>query len=402
MQAADPASMDLRVLNKLLDVCKSSVFLSRDMAAFLGSIMSNLDFIWSRELPTAAVDGIHFWWNPEFFMSLDPDSRNTVLRHELWHVARLHMVRQGGRDPGDWNKACDHVINNDLKKEGAYMGGFPYLMDPQYDNMAEEDIYDHLQSLPTVPFNAFGPGSGLDMFPISQADKNKIVQTVVTAIQQAKMSGAGHVPGDITEMVEQFLKPVIPWQTVLQRWFSEMLEEDYTWAKPNRRFDDVYLPGRKLEMGRLENLRWYIDVSGSITMSHATRFKSELKFVKDTFRPEKLTVVQFDTKIQRKDTWEEDDEFERLEITGRGGTSLDCVHRDMLEEKPTAAIIFSDMECSPMDARGVEDIPVLWVRLGRRGHTPSFGDVVEIDENPCATSRNSALPQRPFFGSCFS
>ncbi|MFP3624830.1 VWA-like domain-containing protein, partial [Burkholderia sp. SIMBA_051] len=77
------------------------------------------------------------------------------------------------------------------------------------------------------------------------------------------------------------------------------------------------------------------------------RFGSELKFVKETYNPEKLSIVQFDTRIQRTDTWGEDDPFEKIEIIGRGGTHLECVRRDMLEENPTAAIIFTDMQCRP-------------------------------------------------------
>jgi predicted metal-dependent peptidase len=383
MEAADPSSLDQRTLGKLLDICMSSVFLHSGTAAFLGSIMSSLEFIWTRQLPSAATNGIHLYWNPDWFMQLRPQDRNTVLRHELWHVARLHMLRAGNRDPEVWNQACDYIINNDLKKEQCDFS-FGGLVDSQYDDMAEEDVYDQLmaQHNGAIPnFGAWGAGMGTDMVPLDNAQKNQVIQKVVTAVQQAKLHGAGQVPGGITEMLDQFLKPVIPWQTVLQRWMSEMLEEDYTWAKPNRRFQDIYLPGRKMEMGRLENLWWYIDVSGSITTDHAIRFKSELKFVKDTFKPEKLSVAQFDTAIQRTDVWEEDDEFEKLEIIGRGGTSLDCVARHMLEEKPTAAIIFSDMECSPMDPTGLQDIPILWVCLpSRHGHKPVFGDVVEIQE----------------------
>lgn len=383
MEAADPSSYDSRMLGKLLDICKSSVFLQSGTAAFLGSIMSSLEFIWTREIPTAATDGINLWWNPDWFLQLKPEDRNTVLRHELWHVARLHMLRAGNRDPHVWNAACDYIINNDLRKERCDFS-FGGLVDSTYEDMAEEDVYDKLmaQHNGAMPnFGAWGQGTGGDMLPLDAKQKNQVVQKVVTAIQHAKMSGAGTVPGDIRELVEQFLKPVIPWQTVLHRWFSEKMEEDWTWATPNRRHQDIYLPGKKYEMGRLENLWWYIDVSGSITMAHATRFKSELKFVKDTYRPEKLSVAQFDTKIQRTDVWEEDDEFEKLEIVGRGGTSLDCVARHMLEEKPTAAIIFSDMECSPMSPVGLEGIPVLWVCLkSNSGHTPSFGDVIHINE----------------------
>jgi predicted metal-dependent peptidase len=379
MTPADPTTFDLRLLDREMDKCKSTVFLHHGTAAFLGSIMCSLEFIWSREVPTAATDGVYLWWNPDWFLSLAPVNRATVLRHELWHVARLHMIRQGTRDPQVWNHACDYVINNDLAAEGCDFT-FGGLIDPQYANQAEEDIYDHLMSLPTVPnFGAWKPGGGCDIMPATK--KQQVINTVVTAVQQAKMAGAGNVPGGISELVDQYLKPVIPWQTLLQRWFTQLLDEDYSWSKPNRRYEDMYLPSRRLEAGKLENLRWYMDVSGSCRMSDQVRFKSELKFVKDTFRPEKLTVVQFDVEIRRTDTWEEDEEFDKLEIFGRGGTSLECVRRDMLEEKPTAAIIFSDMECSPMSQEGIENIPVLWVCLpSRRGHTPTYGEVVVINE----------------------
>ncbi|MFP3608004.1 VWA-like domain-containing protein, partial [Paraburkholderia sp. SIMBA_053] len=82
-----------------------------------------------------------------------------------------------------------------------------------------------------------------------------------------------------------------------------------------------------------------------------------------------LSIVQFDTRIQRTDTWGEDDPFEKIEIIGRGGTSLECVRRDMLEENPTAAIIFTDMQCRPMEPLNL-DIPVIWIVTGTGGHKP--------------------------------
>lgn len=381
MQEADPNTIELRTLNRLLDQTKATVFLHSGTAAFLGSIMCALNFFWSRDLPSAATDGVDLWWNPDWFMSLDKKPREVVLRHELWHVARMHMLRRGSRDPEVWNWACDYVINNDLKAEKCDFS-FGGLVDDQYIGKAEEEVYDIIMAQPRVPnLGAWGNGTGIDMLPVDPKKKQQVVNTVVTAVHQAKMTGGGTVPGAVLEIVEQFLTPVVPWQSVLARWFSEKLDEDYSWARPNRRFNDMYLPSRRDEMGRLENLRWYIDVSGSIRQSHIVRFRSELKFVKEQFCPEKLSVVQFDTKIQRVDTWEEDDPFDKIEIKGRGGTSLECVRRDMLEERPTAAIIFSDMECSRMDQTGIEGIPILWVMLpSRSGHTPSFGDIITMQE----------------------
>jgi len=379
MQEADPSTFNVRELDKLLDQTKSQVFLKHDTAAFLGSVMCNLNFVWSRDVPTAGTDGLTYWWNPEYFMSLPPASRKTEIMHELWHVARLHMIRRGSRDPHMWNVACDISIDHSLEAEGFPFDGVPAVpRDPKYKDWAEEDIYDDLTKNNMKP----PPGSRIDMIEPPQDKKPQIISNVVAAIQQAKLAGqAGSVPGAVKDLIEEFLKPVIPWQSVLHRWMSEKLEEDYTWARPNRRYDDMYLPSRQLDGGRLENLFFYLDVSGSITRHHIIRFGSELKFVKETYQPEKLTVVLFDTKIQKSIVWEEDDPFEMIEIIGRGGTSLEPVRRHMFEERPTAAIIFSDMDCSPMSQEGIGHIPVLWVTLpGHRAHTPTFGETVIIRE----------------------
>jgi predicted metal-dependent peptidase len=369
---------DYQHLNRELDRCKSAVFLGKT-AAFLGSIMCSLNFVWSEEIPTAATNGIDMMWNPQWFLNTPPEERQTVLMHELWHVAKLHMLRRGDRCPDVWNYACDHNINLGLKDEGypfAYIGG---LHDDQYRGLAEEEIYDLMQknggggSFP----GAFNGGTGHDILPLPPEQRHEVVNKVVTAVHQARMSGAGNIPGGVEEILEQFLAPVVPWQSVLQRFFTQLLEDRYTWARPNRRYSDIYLPSRYTDDGRLENLRWYIDVSGSITHSDVVRFGSELKFVKETFNPKKLSVVQFDTKIQRIDDWDEEDPFEKIDIKGRGGTSLECVRRDILEEKPTAAIIFSDLYCHPMASLEF-DVPVIWVVVNNNKATVPFGEKIHI------------------------
>jgi predicted metal-dependent peptidase len=374
-------ALDYPALNRELDKVKSAVFLGKT-AAFLGSIMCSLEFIWSEQIGTAGTDGIRLYWNPHFFLRVSRTANQFVLMHELWHVAKLHMLRGTNFDPEDWNKACDHNINLLLKDEGYNLDvGFELCVDDQYRSMAEEEIYAAIQAQPKMmqmPFNSFGEGGG-DLVPMTAEEKTQVVNTVVTAVHQAKMSGAGNVPGNIEEILDKFLAPVIKWQILLQRWFTQHIDEDYTWARPNRRFQDIYLPSRFLEGGRLENLAYYLDVSGSITSHDILRFGSELKFVKEQFNPGKITVVQFDTMIQRRDVWTEDDPFEKIEIKGRGGTRLDCVRRDILEEKPTAAIIFSDMQCRPMEPLGI-DIPIIWIVTGNGGHVPAYGEVIHIRE----------------------
>lgn len=383
-QQVEDASLDLYAITRDLDRTKSAVFLDKRNAAYLGSLMCSLNFTWSRDIPTAATNGVTFWWNPEWFLKLDPEVRKTVLMHELWHVARLHMIRLENRNPRYWNYACDIRINNDLEREGAsFFGVEDCWKDQQYDAngiMAEEDIYDLITKDPSKINGSSWQDAGEegDMIPLTNQQKQTVINTVVQAVHQAKLSGqAGNLPGGIQEILNKFLEPIIPWQTVLMQFFTDLLNEDYSWKRPNRRYHDMYLPSRFTDDGRLEHLIYYLDVSGSVTDAQALRFNSEVKFIQETLKPQRLTLVQFDTIIQDVKEFKEEDPFDEITIIGRGGTSFVPVREHMIEHKPTAAIIFSDMWCSPMQPLD-DEIPVIWVAIDNRSATVPFGKLIHI------------------------
>ena len=142
----------------------------------------------------------------------------------------------------------------------------------------------------------------------------------------------------------------------------------------------MYLPSRIQDEGRLDHLLYCQDVSGSIMPKDIQRFNSELKYVWDVFKPKKMTIAQFDTRITKIDEFNEGDIFSKIKIVGRGRTDLIPVRELIIERKPTAAIIFSDMQVTPME-KLPDNIPVLWVAVDSGwgiGHTPSFGKVIRI------------------------
>jgi predicted metal-dependent peptidase len=384
LQPADEDTLDLNQLSRELDKAKSSVFLGKN-AAFLGSLMCTLNFVWTRGIPSAGTDAVTLWWNPDWFMTLDPKVRETVLLHELWHAARLHMIREGSRNHEIWNYACDIRINNDLENEGySFLGVEDCWKDHSVDHngtAAEEDIYDLLMQHqnPPPPSGSWGDGKS-DMIPMSESQKQTAVNNVVQAVQQAKVAGqAGNLPGGIEETLKKFLEPVIPWQSVLMQFFTDLLNEDFTWKRPNRRHQNIYLPSRYTDDGRLEHLMYFLDVSGSIRESDLLRFNSEVKYIQETLKPQKLTLVQFDTKITDVKEFKEDDPFDEIKIKGRGGTSFVPVKQYIEKHKPTAAIIFSDMYCAPMEPLQ-EEIPIIWVAIDNRGATVPFGKLIHISD----------------------
>lgn len=395
----DENAYDFSTMQRDLDRAKSSLFMSKD-AAFFGPLMCSLDFVWAKGLDTAATDGTTFWWDPEDFLRWDIEGRKATIMHELWHVARLHPLRRGSRCPDIWNKACDIKINRDLMAQGySFIATSEYwLHRPDITEDLEEEIYELLKapgggSAP-APVQMPGgagqfqpqPGSGQpgshtkcihSQIKLTQQDKQRMVNATVKAIQSAKMSNqAGSIPGDVELTVSKFLAPKIPWETVLFNFFNDMSEEDYSWSRPNRRYEHMYLPHRQSD-DRLEHLIYYLDVSGSVSDDDVTRFNSEVKFIKDTFNPIKLTLVLFDTRITKEVTFHENDAFHKIVVVGRGGTCLVPVRAHIMEHQPTAAIIFSDLYVAPMEPGPT--CPIIWVAVGNKDAQIPFGKLIHID-----------------------
>lgn len=370
-------------LNKELDRAKTSLFLNNN-AAFLGSLMCNLQFNWTTDMvATAGTDGISIVLNESFFSNLNNEQRKTILAHELWHVARLHHIRQGNRDPKIWNIACDHRINLDMlndgfKFEGRLENGY---FDRTFENMSEEEIYDHL--IKNGQNSQQGQGmcgaTSDDLLPSSgdKAAQQNVVNAVVQAMVQAQMSKtAGSIPGSFKDFMDKFMKPKVPWEVILKDYMTDILDVDSTWNRPNRRFQDIYLPSLVCTDGRLEHLMFFLDVSGSISDDEARRFCTEVKYIQEVLNPQKLTLVQFDHQIQKKDVYEEYQEFNGIEIVGRGGTNLEPVRKMILKEQPTAAVIFSDLWCTPMEK--IDNIPLIWIVMNNPSNTPDWGKSIHI------------------------
>lgn len=387
------ADLDMHALTRELDRTKSELF-THKYAAFYGSLLCSLNFYWSADMKTAATNGVDLFWNPYWFKSLSPKARVTVLMHEIQHVAKLHFARMGERHPRIWNYATDIRINNDLEDDGYSFEGIEWCWkDHSFARgMPEEDIYDALiassQEPPTgldnwgtqLPQGEDGETAGTDMFPtgpMSKEDMVKAVNSVVRAAQQAKIAGAGNMPGDMEALLTVFLTPIVPWEQLLHRFMQELAEDNWSWRMPNRRYPDFYLPSRFEDTGALEHLAYFEDTSGSITDADATRFNSEFKYVKDTYEPKKMTLIQFDTVIQDERVYLDTDPFEQVVIKGRGGTSLEPARKWIIDNKPTAAVVFSDLGCEPMQHPGFE-IPIIWVCIKNRRASVPFGQIIHI------------------------
>lgn len=376
-------------LNKALDKAILGLFLSPPRtnrntrpapSTFITTIFASLQRSWREDIPTACTNGIVLYINPDWFMELEPQMRCTLLAHECWHVAFLHCdgTRRGDRDPKTWNAACDYAINNMM-----YEFGYQFdigLLDPKYNDMSAEAIYDILikDAPPPLPF-----GSDIEDFdPILDPHaKQQVIGSIVRALQTSKMNPNEHgsVPGAVAEQIRELLEPQLPWYMVLARYLSERSNQSRTWHRPHRRYapHGMYLPSDGGEDG-LGHTLWGCDDSGSMSVENLHFMNSEMKGCKDLLCPASMSVVSFDTQIQ--DSWEFTDETDlsRLTFHGRGGTNLHALfdHALKLKQRPKLIVVMSDLECDEPPNPGID---VLWIRFGKGGFKPTYGKTIQVD-----------------------
>lgn len=352
--------------NKALSKAKIQI-MSKTDSVFFTTLCFSLKHVWDTAIPTAATDGLQIRYNPNFFMSLNVQEQVFLMIHEAMHCAYLHMLRRGGRDPKKWNYACDFVINAQLIERGYKMpnGG---LYDPKYAGMSADQVYN---VLPTPPQSQGGfammdldesgqggpgkpdqPGQGQgEGVTVKGSGKTpaeiqrEIEDILVRAQLQAKMAGnsPGAIPGDIQIFLNKLLDPKLPWNRILAKYLNKYSKNDYSWKKPSRRFFPThYLPSLYSEF--LMDLAFAVDTSGSVSDKDFHRFISEVNGVMRMMKPEKLTLIQFDTEIKSVDQVKSLNDLANVKFTGRGGTDVSPVIEWANKNKPQVLLIFTDGE----------------------------------------------------------
>ena len=383
-----PTLPDKASLDRILEKCKGRMFfIDKPGISWIASLVCSHKYVWDDTVPTAWCDGVSIGINPHFFLNLEWGARITLLAHEVGHPMYDHFDRMGDRDPEIWNIAGDFVINNDLDRMGFSFKGLEFAcLDHQYDNMSTEQIYDLLIGDPghckrlIANLTANNPGgvpqlSG-DIRPTSEQDKPQKISNIVNAKQAAMAADDfGSMPGEVQDVLEKLLNPVLPWYQLLERFLNERNQDDYSWKRPNRRHEDIYLPSMISDNG-LEHLLYFFDVSGSVTKAQASVCLTELVSLHENLQPKQITLATFDTQIQDTYDFYVDDVITHIDINGRGGTDLTPVYEMIQEKKPTAAVVFTDLDCLPMQDPG---IPVIWIVLDNPKKEPDFGVSIHLD-----------------------
>jgi predicted metal-dependent peptidase len=352
--------------------------MGRTDSAFFTTLAFSLIHEFSDKVKTAGTNGKKVMYNPEFFMALSHDERIFLILHEAMHCAYLHMERNGNRDQRKFNIAADHVINLQLIERGFKIPK-DGLADDQYKGLSTEEVYN---LLPESSSNAPMPGFGEDLQApddaspgAAEALANEIQDILVRASVQSKLNDdkPGTIPGEIQIFLDRLLNPKLPWNRILQKFLQSFSKNDYSFRKPNRRFfPQFHLP--RLYGESLINIAVAVDTSGSVSDHEFNRFVTETHSILRMMKPEKITVLQFDTEIKSVHDVRNVQQLMNIQFTGRGGTQIEPVLEWANANKPQLLLVFSD---GYFDFHGLETkVKTLWLIHDNEKFEAPFGKVI--------------------------
>lgn len=343
-------------------------------APFFGMLALRLQLVEEPKIPTAAVDGKHIFYNPEFIAKQSYEETKTLIGHEVMHCVFEHIGRRGDREPRRWNQAGDFVIN-DVLVDSGFTPIKGWLHNRAYAGMTTDHVYE---MLPPNDGNG-GAGDPLDDCQDGAPDDAAVnnVDWKIATVQAAQAAQAmGKLPGKLARFIDELTNPKVDWRAMLQRFISETSKNDYSWQRPNKRFlgQGFYLP--TLHSETMGEIVVAIDTSGSIDQATLNAFGSEIKAIVQTSRPSKTIVIYCDSDVNHVDEFGPNDEL-HFEMHGGGGTAFKPVMDYVTENNitPVCLVYLTDLYGDHKFA--APDYPVLWCCT--TDVVASFGETIPIE-----------------------
>lgn len=329
---------DIETLNQARSKAMIHIMATPDSAFFATGAFS-LKYVWDETHPTACTDGLQVRINPDFFMALTNEERAFLIVHETCHVLYLHITRLMERDSQIFNIAADYVINLHLVERGWKMPKNG-LLDKQFHGMSTEQVYDLIvNKAPPANFVMDMEEGKLDSADLEQ----QVQDIIIRASIQSKMENdrPGTIPGEIQLFLDNLLKPKLPWNRILKRWLQALCKDDYSFRKPNRRFFPQHiLPS--LHSEKVMDFAVAVDISGSVSDHEFHTFVSEVASIFKMMKPNKITLIQFDTAIKSITPLTNFNDLMKVKFTGRGGTDITEMIDWVNTNKPQLTLVFTD------------------------------------------------------------
>jgi predicted metal-dependent peptidase len=401
---------------------------------FYGSLAMSLADVFDPSQETACTDGKVIRWNPEYVESLPIPQQRFVLFHETLHPGHLHLWRLPATERG--NRAGDYAINLILAKLCQKWPGeleMPpgALLDPQYEGLAEEEIFGRLRDEPEDPGGGGGgdggqpgdqqsqpsggggqqPDSGggsQQPPPLSGGGKPDVCGSftapaadeaaadggagerealhdmwetkVIQAAQAAQALGEGDIPGDMERLLERMRHQSVDWRQEMVDFVRNAASTRNDWSRSSRRhaWQSVIYPRRRAdEVGKVIFAR---DTSGSISNEICAQFSALVTDCVSEMGCEGL-VIDCDAAIKAEYIITDGEECPDT-AKGGGGTDFRPVFdraNELTEEgEQIAGIVYlTDLDARPEKFPDSTSVATLWMATADR--QAPFGRTVRVE-----------------------
>ena len=377
--------------------------------SFFGNIATRMPLTNADEwCPTAAVDGVRFYYNSRFVMMLKQKEVEFLVAHEVLHLVYDHIGRRDNRDPEIWNVANDYAVNADLKHHsiGEFIKTVPCLYEAKYHGKPSEEIYDDLmknakkinlsdlidklldEHMDDQEGEGEGEGDGdrkskrPKMSPEErERARQEMKQAIIAAAHAAE---AGTLPLGVARMIDDMTTHVMPWRELIQTNLTSCIKVNYSWQRPSRKgwHSDAVLPG--MTPGEEIDVAVFIDLSGSISKEQAKDFVSEVAGMIGSFDGFKLYIACFDTEVYNPQSFSSEnmDTIDGYQLDGGGGTDFTCIFTHLKDQgvQPARLIVFTDGY--PCGSWGDENYcDTTWIIHGSKDIKPPWGTWAYYDEH---------------------
>ena len=329
------------VAHKLITKARANVFLDH---GFFGHMLAKHHIHYTDRVPTLAVDNRrNIYINPEFVMRFKDDNKKLqwALCHEVMHPVLNHLTRRNKRDAKLWNYAGDAVINDLLNTTRVGRPIENTVNMPGSSAKTTEQIYQELEGKRRDQGDKPGDSEGGSGEPVdgdfdnglgddiiesemSESERKELEAQAKVDIAEAAAAAKvrGNLPGALRDFVNRILESEVPWYDKLHEFMQGQQTNDYSWARPNRRYvaQGHYLPscGKEPKMGEVVI---QVDISGSVSEKEQSYFAGHVQRIMTECNPSKVHVLYVDAEVQLHDEFDNAEEVQFRFHSG-GGTDM--------------------------------------------------------------------------------
>ena len=429
----------MNITNEVINRLTKKIYLSKlrllSNNGFFGSLLIGMNFVLItndqiiKNHTGAATDGKTIYFMPEELENYSNQELDIVIMHELMHIALKHVYRGKGYNKQMYNRACDIVVNSNIRHSLGLADNKPLLVQgvplehktptgKEGKLYSAEEVYEMLEDYGFMSDSSKskykdqdssgssssksnedkdkskGKGNGIDdhsswddIDELDDYEEDLLDERILKAYEVASLQkdkSCGTVPLGIERQIKALKEPQINWKEYLQAFIQENIV-DYSFSPPDRRFQDspFILPDLNESEVTVKNILFMVDTSGSMSQQEITDCYSEINGAIQQYNGKlKGYIGFFDAEVANVVEFDYDTDITKIIPYGGGGTDFSKIFKyvkdNMIDNLPSSVVILTDGYCDFPKEEETLGIPILWI-INNEIITPPYGKVARIN-----------------------